>query len=117
MIWLVCYAYDCFWQVRMVRLVQKEHPKMQKADIGSRKFQQQWLMACDEAEKEIIYQSSYKTYQLLNKCIPMFLLLTMICHLLFETGAMAVVVVAVIWLIETICYSNSCVRMQKSRIN
>lgn len=116
-IWLVCYAYDCFWQVRMVKLVQKEHSEMQAADPSSTKFQQQWLAACDEAEREIIYQSSYKTYMLLNKCIPVFLLITMLSHLLFETGAMAVIIVAAIWLIETICYSNSCVKMQKSRIN
>ncbi|MDO5539358.1 MAG: DUF3169 family protein [Eubacteriales bacterium] len=115
-VWMVCFGYDCFWQIRYVKLLQKAHPEI-KADPSSRKFQQQWLESCDEAEREIIYQSSYKTYMLLNKSIPVLLLLTMLTHMFLETGVLAVIVVAAIWLMETICYTRSCVFMRKSRIN
>lgn len=115
-VWMVCFGYDCFWQIRYVKVIQKAHPEI-KADPSSGKFQQQWLESCDEAAREIIYQSSYKTYMLLNKSIPVLLLLTMLAHMFLETGVLAVIVVAVIWLMETICYTRSCVFMRKNRIN
>lgn len=115
-VWLICYAHDGVWQIRMVKQIQKERPEM-KADPVSRKFHQQWIGSCDEAEREIIYQSSYKTFILLNKCIPMLLVITMLLHLFFQTGVLAVIAVAVIWLLTNIRYVCSCVELRKRKIN
>ena len=50
------------WQIRYVRVIQKIYPD-KKGDPTSLKFPKQWLESCDEAEKECIYQASYKGYQ------------------------------------------------------
>lgn len=114
-VFLVCFGYDGFWQVRFVKLTQKIHPE-KKGDPATRKFQQEWLESCDEAEKEIIYQSAYKSYIQTNKCIPILLVVVMIGHLLFHTGLMAIVIVAVIWLLVTVSYLRSCVKLKREKI-
>ena len=50
------------------------------------------MESCDEAEKEIIYKSAYKTYIVLNKVIPILLLLTLIANMFLNTGILAVLV-------------------------
>lgn len=114
-IFLVCYIYDGFWQIRYVKLVQKAHPE-KKGEVSSRKFQQQWLDSCDEAEKEVIYRSAYKSYICTGKTIPMLLLITMLGHLFFGTGIMAIITVALIWLVVTVPYLSSCVKLKGKKI-
>lgn len=105
-IFILCYFYDMYLSVRYVKLIQKAHPEKQ-GDPSSMKFQEQWVESCDEAEKEIIYKSAYKTYIILNKTIPALLLLTMISNLFLNTGIMAVLIVAVIYLITGLTYIRS----------
>ena len=66
MIFVACFLYEYFWQIRYVKLLQKTHPE-KKGEPSSLKFQEQWLESCDEAEKEIIYQSAYKAYMTVNR--------------------------------------------------
>lgn len=114
-IFLVCYAYDGFWQVRFVKVVQRAHPE-KLGDPSQRKFHQQWLDSCDEAEKEVIYRSAYASYTQTSKLIPMLLVLVMLGHLFFNTGLMAIVIVAVIWMVVTVSYLNSCVKLKGKKL-
>ena len=111
-----CYIYIYFWQIRYVKLLQKTHPE-KKGDPSSTKFQEQWLESCDEAEKEMVYQSAYKAYMALGKMIQILLCATMILHLVFHTGILAVIVVGVIYLTMTLTYHRSCVSLQKAKLN
>ena len=43
------------------------------------------MASCDEAEKEMVYQSAYKAYMALGKMIQILLCATMILHLVFHT--------------------------------
>lgn len=113
-VFIICLSYDSFWQIRYVKTIQVAHPEKQ-GDPSSTKFQQQWLESCDEAEREVIYQSSYKTYITLNKIIPVLLLLTMLSNLFLDTGILAIVIVAIIWLITSVSYTRSCVRLKGAR--
>lgn len=108
--------YVGIWQIRYVKAVQKIYPD-KKGDPVSKKFRKQWLESCDEAEKELIYQSSYESYQVIMKVIPVVLLLSMVGHLIWNTGIMAVFVVGVIWVITSITYSCSVVRKKGQRLN
>ncbi len=114
-LFLICFADDGMWQVRYIKTEQKIHPE-KKGDPSSIKFQEQWLKSCDEAEKEIIYQSAYKVYASLGKCIPVLLLITMLGNLFFNTGMLAILVVAFLWLFVTLTYIRSCVKMQRTKI-
>ena len=68
------------------------------------------------AEKEIIYKSAYKTYIVLNKVIPILLLLTLIANMFLNTGILAVLVVAVIYLVTGMTYIKSSMVSKAKRI-
>ena len=113
-IFVACFIYEYFWQIRYVKLLQKTHPE-KKGEPSSLKFQEQWLESCDEAEKEIIYQSAYKAYMTVNRTIPVLLVGTMVANLYFDTGMFAVVVVSVIWLLTQFTYSHYCIKLREAR--
>lgn len=113
-VFLVCWTYDTFWQVRYVKQLQAVYPE-KYADPSSRKFRQQWYENCDEAEREVICRSSYKTYMMLNKCVPALLLATLLSHLFLDTGVLAVAVVALIWMVTSVTYTRSCVRLREQK--
>ena len=112
-VFIACFIYNYFWQIRYVKLIQKTHPE-KKGDPSSLKFQEQWLENCDEAEKEIIYRSSYKAYMTVNRTIPILLAGTMVANLYFDTGMFAVVVVSIIWLLTQFTYTRSCVKLRET---
>ena len=114
-LFIACFFYDGIVQARYIKLLQKVHPE-KRGDVSSMKFQQQWLESCDEAEKEVIYQSSYKTYIFMNRAIGLLLIVTMVSHLFFKTGIMAILVVGVMYLILVVKYNFSCVNLRKNRI-
>lgn len=114
-VFIICYAYDGVWQVRYVKQVQRIYPEKQ-GDPVSRKFQEQWLNSCDEAERTLIYQSAYKSYCVINKWIPAFLIITMLGQMFFQTGMLAIVVVAIIWLVVSVSYLRTCVKLREQKI-
>lgn len=116
LVFLICFFYDGFIQTRYVKLLQNVHPEKQ-GDASSFNFQKQWLASCDEAEKEIIYQSAYEVFTFNNKIIPILLLLTMLGHLFLQTGILAIVVVGIINLTQSLIYYRSCVRLKKMKVS
>lgn len=68
------------WQIRYVRVIQKIYPD-KKGDPTSLKFPKQWLESCDEAEKECIYQASYKGYLTVMKWAPILTFVALILHM------------------------------------
>lgn len=113
-VFCICGIYEGFWQMRYVKTIQIAHPYM-KGDPSERNFQKKWLESCDEAEREMIYRSSYKAYMTLNKCIPVLLVVTMLSHLFFQTGILAVLAVAAIWLLVSLTYTGSCVSTKRKK--
>lgn len=109
-------VYNGYWQVRYVKTIQKIYPK-QKADIASMKFQEQWLKNCDEAEREMIYQASYETYLCMNKLVSVLAGAAMLCHLMWDTGILAVVMVGIVWIALTFSYCRACVKKKRSKLN
>lgn len=114
-LFVICFFYDAIIQTRYIKLLQEVHPE-KRGDVSSTKFQEQWLASCDEAEKEIIYQSSYRTYIFMNRCIGLLLLVTMLSHLFFKTGIMAIVAVGIMYLVMVMKYSVSCTSLRKNQI-
>ena len=115
-VFIVIFTYNGLWGVRQVKLQQKLDPS-KKGDPASTKFTEQWLESCDEAEREIIYQSAYKSYLSLSKWIPVLMIVTMIFHLVWNTGVMAVAVVGVVWMVQNVSYLKSCVMLRKRKLS
>lgn len=114
-IFLIGTGYQGYWQVRYVKTVQKAHPD-KKGDPSSRRFQEQWLESCDEAEREVIYQGAYKTYRTTMKLLPVLALAAMLSHLLWNTGIMAVLMVCIVWIVMVVVYCRSCVIKKSQQI-
>lgn len=111
-IFILLYAYDGFWQVRMVKTVQKAFPQ-RLGDPASRRFQKDWLESCDEAEREIIYRSAYRAYLVNMKLYSVLLAVALFGSIIWETGILAVVLVGVAWCTTAIAYCRGCVINRK----
>lgn len=105
-------GYLSMWQVRYIKLLQRLYPE-KKGDPASMKFQEQWLASCDEAEREEIYEASYKTYQLTGKVLPVCTLVAMLLHMVWDTGILAIIIPAFLWILTASNYCRYCV-MKKS---
>lgn len=116
LVFIICFVYCGCMQARYIQLTQAVHPE-KKGNVASRKFRQQWLESCDEAEKEIIYQSAYKAYALANTLLGILLFVTLVANLLFHTGILAIIVVGIVYLAQTLTYCRSCVQLKKIKIN
>lgn len=115
-VFMVTAFYCGIWQVRYVKAIQKIDPG-KKGDPASMKFRKQWLESCDEAEREVIYQSSYKTYSAMMKWIPILFIVSMFSHFVWNTGIMAMFVVGVLWIVGCITYSRSVVIKKGQKLN
>ncbi len=115
LVFIIFFFYAGIMQARYVKLLQRVHPE-KRGDVASMNFQQQWLESCDEAEKEVIYQSAYKAYIFISKSISILLVLTMVAHLLFHTGILAIVVVGIVYLMLTLVFGKSCVDLKKKKL-
>ena len=104
-----------YYQMRYVKMVQAAHPE-KRGDMNSKNFQKDWMASCDEAEKEVIYQSAYKAYVTINRTIPLILIVVMVANLYFDTGMMAVVVLALVWMLAQFTYTGNCVKMKKNSL-
>ena len=112
---VVIYIYHGYWGVRLIKLQQKLDPA-KKGDPASAKFTEQWVESCDEAEKELIYQSAYRSYLVIRNVIPMLLLVSMLAHLMWNTGIMAVFCIGLIWMIQTVTYLKSSVKKKGQKL-
>lgn len=114
-IFIIGTIYQGFWQFRYIKTVQRTYPD-KKGDPSSRKFQEQWLQSCDEAEREVIYQGAYKSYKGIMKILPALAVGSMLTHLLWNTGIMAVFMVCIVWIVMVVIYCRSCVVKKSQQI-
>ena len=108
-------VYFGLWQVRYVKLVQRIYPE-KKGDPASMKFQEQWLASCDEAEKEEIYEASYKTYLLTGKVLPVCTLIAMLLHMVWNTGVLAIIIPAFLWILSAFNYCHCSVTKKSEKL-
>lgn len=115
-IFIVLNIYNGYWQMRYVKTIQRIYPD-KLADPASGKFQKQWLENCDEAEREMIYQASYKTYIRLSKVMPVLTVLAMLGNLMWNTGILAVLLLGVVWITLVVTYCRACTKMKGTKLN
>lgn len=114
-LFVVIFIYNGFWSVRFVKCQQKIYPEKQ-GDPASFKFTEQWVESCDEAEKELIYQSAFKSYLLLSKTLPLLIAAAMMMHLIWNTGIVAILFICVIWLMLNVSYLRNCVKKKGQKL-
>ncbi|MBR6771742.1 MAG: DUF3169 family protein [Lachnospiraceae bacterium] len=113
-LFILLHGYQGYWGVRLVKLEQKYNPD-RKGDPASRKFTEQWVESCDEAEKELIYQSAYASYLLLSKTAPIISMIALFAHLIWNTGILAVILTSLIYLLMTMTYTKNCLQKRRKK--
>ncbi len=114
-VFMFVFVYQGYWSVRLVKMQQKMDPK-KKGDPTSIKFTEQWVESCDEAEKELIYQSAFKSYTLMMNWTPVLTMIALFMHMFWDTGITAVIFTGIIWLMVTVSYLKNCVVKRKQKL-
>lgn len=97
-----------------VELTKKINPE-KKGNILDTDFQKDWLASCDEAQKQMIYEASYKAYQATGYACMVMCILTLVAMLLFDTGILPSICVFVIWLTMVLAYTIACHKLGKKK--
>lgn len=100
------------YQNRMVKLI-KEYAPEKKGSIFDSKFQKVWYESCDEAERQIIGKASYKTVTFMNKVLSVFLTASIVIGMFFPIGILCAAVIGIIYLIITIYYIVTCMKLER----
>lgn len=113
---IVCVVSTVLIQKKVVNLEKEINPFL-NGSVYDFKFSQKWLDSCDEAIKLNVYKSSFKAHRAVtNTC----LILWIVCVLgydFFDFGIMPLVMVTIIWLVQTISYCIESIKCSKNKIN
>lgn len=109
---LLSIAYTIVIQKKVVNFEKEINPIL-KGSIYDVKFAKKWLDSCDEALKLNIYKSAYKAYTAVNVTCVTLWLCCIIISTFWDIGIMPMVVVTIIWLVQTISYHIESIRLSK----
>ncbi len=99
-------------QNKMVNLAKKYSPEKQ-GSIFDAKFNDVWIDSCDEGERAMIYEASYKTFRFINKLLSTLFVITAILGMFCPIGILCAVLVGGIWLALTIYYMRESIRLDE----
>lgn len=102
-----------FMEIRSVNLQKKIAPE-KKGDPLNFHFEKDWLESCDEAEKFAVYRASYKSFMLLKKVLPLFVIITMIAYFTLDAGPLPFLITGILWLIHTLSYIRYTVQLSEN---
>lgn len=107
---LVCVMY----QIAAVKQLRRKDPS-KKGDASDLHFEKEWIESCDEAERMVIYKSSYKAFTMMKTLLMILLTIAMLGQLSFGTGMTAVVLLALANIIMLSVYSAYSMKFQKTK--
>ncbi|MCD7823629.1 MAG: DUF3169 family protein [Oscillospiraceae bacterium] len=90
-------------QQKAVDAVKSTNPE-KRGSVYDMKFQKKWLESCDEAEKAMIGQCSYKAYQTTNTTCTVLAVILALAAIIFGTGFLPSLAVCIIWFANTEAY-------------
>ena len=88
---------------KIVNLEKKINPE-KRGNALDTSFLKEWVDSCDEAEKAAIYESGYAAYKSVNRVCPYLWLVCILLDIVFGTGFLPAVMVAIVWLISSVTY-------------
>lgn len=100
------------YQQRTVDLCKRINPEKQ-GSVYDINFQKKWIASCDEAERTKIYKSAYRAYRNNSIMLPVLWFVAVMAGLWFDgVGPLAVVLVSVAWLVQTLSYGLENLRLE-----
>lgn len=102
--------------IAYIKQAQRRDPS-KRGDPVQFRFHKDWLESCDEAEREMAYQASYRSMQVLGWAIPICFLVAIWGHIMFGTGLLAIFLVGVLWGTVSLSYLFAKLRLLKTKLN
>ena len=98
-----------FVQRMIVDLTKQACPE-KNGDALDFNFQKKWIESCDEQERQRAYKAAYKAFASGNVLYSCILIVLLLGELLFKLGVTPIVVLGVIWLVQTVIYQRECLK-------
>ena len=111
---VLCIASSTLIQKNIVNLEKEINPLL-KGSVYDIKFAQKWIDSCDEAIKLGIYKSAYKAYKSVSTTCAILWIVCIIGYDLWDFGIVPMVIVIIIWLVQTISYCIESIKQSKVR--
>ncbi|MDV8114604.1 DUF3169 family protein [Bacillus sp. BAU-SS-2023] len=94
--------------------LEKEMNPLLKGSIYDMNFSKKWIDSCDESIKLGIFKSAYKAYVSVSKTCIILWVFCIIGNVLWNFGIMPIVIVTIIWLVQTISYCLESIKYSKA---
>lgn len=109
---LICMAGTFIFTKKTIDLEKQLNPE-KKGSLLDLTFTSKWMASCDEAQKLNAYRAGYSGYYAGNiACLVMWLVVFM-GQLVFRTGVLPVVSICTVWLVMTIAYMHTALKLEK----
>ena len=103
-----------YWQVKAVRIIKSLNPE-KRGDPLEARFEKDWLGSCDEAERYVIYNASYKTFQVMRYALLLGWLMAVLGGLFLNAGGLPALLVGILYAVQVVAYQINCTRISKER--
>lgn len=100
---LVVLIFYLLIEQKYVELIKKMNPE-KRGNTFELNFKKTWLSSCDEQEKMIIYKSSYRSFQALQRAFPFCWMVLILIGLVMDIGIVPYLILGILWLIHTVTY-------------
>ncbi len=97
----------------LVIKIEKELNPEKKGNVLDSKFREVWMDSCDEAQQLIVYKSAYKAFSNTNIVCIWLVAITFVCSMLFKTDILSMIVVCLVWFINTLSYMLHAAKLER----
>lgn len=111
---ILCITTSTLIQKKIINLEKEINPLL-RGSVYDIKFISKWLDSCDEAIKLHIFKSAYKAYVSVYKTCIILWIFCILGYGLWDFGIMPMVMVTIIWLVQTISYCRESIKQSKVR--
>ena len=99
-------------QIIIVNLIKLINPE-KKGNLMDKQFQKEWLDSCDESQKALIYEVSYKTIQFMNSFLAILLNTLIIINIISNViGIVPIIIVGLVYLVLIMCYTYYAMKLE-----
>lgn len=96
---------------RVIDLEKRLNPE-KRGSLLDRSFARDWERSMDEGEKLIVYQAGYQAYKQASAACGVLWLVSIITQFLLDTGVFPILCVCAVWLVLTLSYYRTAVRLE-----
>lgn len=112
---ILCVVSSILIQNKIINLEKEINPLL-KGSVYDVKFSKKWLDSCDEAIKLGIYKSAYKAYISVSTTCVVLWVVCLVGYDIWDFGIAPMVMITIIWLVQTISYCVESIKQSKSKL-